>query len=270
MSMDVGLDYEAAVRRAGPNWVIVGDGRRRGLIPSFYQPHRDPHGTTVKVKGIPLLSPNKRPFTVGEIPVERRWAVREDGELLDETEFRSGYERWYYEWFNALAFENPDSQPSPGKPENRGIPTARNYVSVQPSLAEPWHLEPMHYEPHPKGDRPKPDALYSRKSDEMIDRREALALAYADPNARRSMRPEEIEEVEAMMGQTSERPAGDVADKLERLQAQLIAGEISPKNYAYRVSLAVGKAPNRKKRRKKPEGTVEDPSGIAGAGESAL
>lgn len=249
-AVNMGLDYRQTMARSGPNWVVVGEGRRRGLIPSFYVPHTDPEHTIVKQGGVPLLSPNGRPFRVSEMPVERRWAVTNSGELLTFEAFRTRWEQKYYEEFEALGADNPDTRPSPGKPENRGIPNIRDYVSVQPSPEDPWRLEPMHYVAHPTGDRPKPQVLYDPTGENPKPRAEALAAAYADPKARSAMKQEEIDEVEQGRGPETRRRLS-LTEKLDRLNQQLVNGEIGHRAHANAVARLVGKAPAKKKARRK-------------------
>lgn len=175
-------------------------------IPTWYdaRTHADPanpgHINTqlfVKSRGIPLQAIDGEPFTIAEVPIERRWAVGADGEIIDQHVFQDQYVARIIEFYELAKRDNPKVSYT-DDPRREPIPNVVHYVSEQVDPDDERRVMPMHYRNATAG--AKPETLMGRDDQgETVEvpRLTALTAAYMDPSTRGAMRPEEIQEVEA-------------------------------------------------------------------------
>ena len=223
-------------------FIKLEDGHVRGMVPSFYVEHAKPTEIVVKANGEPLLSPSRTtgsPFVVAQVPIERRWAVLPDGEVMGELEFRKCYIHWYDEYFRELARENPDLQNVDGGKADYDIPDPLRYVAVQVDETNPRKFVPANYDPHgTAGARSK--QFFTSEGEEIDeDRLQILCNAYASKKLRKALKPNEIEEVEAALGIT---PGSDIATKLELLNDMKAAGDLTAEQHSKQVAMLTGAA----------------------------
>jgi len=99
----------------------------RGVfVPPWYKPHSTLDVQVLSTAGKPLG------FTVGDVAVERRWAIAPDGQVIGGSEFIDRLTDWYIgQW----TWRNP---PQPSLPvDTSGYPTPENFVSKGPDPANP-------------------------------------------------------------------------------------------------------------------------------------
>jgi hypothetical protein len=218
-------------------------GHVRGMIPSFYVEHLQPGDLVVKVNGEPLLSPDRikgKPFVVAQVPIERRWAISHNGEVMGELEFRKHYIMWYDEYFRELARENPDLENVDGGKADYDIPDPIRFVSVQVDETNPRQFVPANYDPHgTAGARSK--QFFTSEGEEIDeDRLQVLCNAYADPKLRKRLKSSELEEVERSLGIPSSGGGSDIASKLELLNSMLEAHDLTTEQHSKQVALLTG------------------------------
>jgi hypothetical protein len=183
----------------------------RGIhIPSWYdvKSHYDPDpdaedgGRTpdkiwVKQGGISLLGVDKKPFTVAEVPMERRWAIRADGEVMEKSAYREGLQRLAHDLYELRKMTNPSVKYEGVLTREPSYPI-KDYVSMMVDPDDESKLIPMHYDPN-KTRGAVPKQLASTDGDKITfkPRLDSLLEAYANPATREKMTPQEIEEVGA-------------------------------------------------------------------------
>jgi hypothetical protein len=237
--------YEEIANPRQAHFVVV-DNKERGMIPSFYIPHGNPEEITVTMNGVPLLAEvSGRPFTVAEIPIERRWAVRADGEILDGMKFRDMFIRHYQEYFSELGRRNPDNPTPDGGKADLNIKSVDRFVSVMVDPANPSQFVPMHYDSNVTAGA-KPDKFYKRDGEEVEGSRiSVLCSSYADPLTRKRMTADEIAEVEAHLGMAGGKVSGsEIATKLEVLNGLLTEGLLSAEQHSQKVAALTGATPD--------------------------
>ena len=124
------------------------------FIPSWYKPHKS--NWAVKQGGKSLG------FHVKDVLSHRRWAIKGDGELLDQTEFERLYERYIAE----ISAKNVD-------PGTQHIPRVERYVDAKPDPRGGPGLVTINYDPNTSpptednGQRYDPirDVIWSLKDD---------------------------------------------------------------------------------------------------------
>jgi hypothetical protein len=109
---------------------------RQTIVPAWYKRHTDPRGTIVTQNG-KHIPPG---FTVAEVAPELRWAIGEDGEVMEQLVFRQAHEKWYTAQYQA-AGQTPDD------PNLRSIPTVERFVARCVDPANPHRLQPILREP---------------------------------------------------------------------------------------------------------------------------
>jgi hypothetical protein len=186
--------YDELTRSQKAYFVRI-NGSIRGLVPSFYQPHQSPSTTTVRDgEAILLAEIDGRPFTVEEMPIERRWAVREDGEILPQHEFQRCYNLWFDDYYRQIGIDDPEAKVQVGDFKRAPIPSVLNYVTKQVDPRNPEQLVPMHYDPErTRGSVPEHLADSEGETRPAL---EVLQEAYADPRLRTTLKPHEIALVE--------------------------------------------------------------------------
>jgi len=166
---------------------------RGTVVPSFYLRHeRDGAGIVVKKSGVPLLPT----FTVDRVPPERRWAIRPDGELLEQAEFESLLERVYIE--AGRAYSHDGRQTPKWNPRNCAIPRVERYVSVEINPMKPSEFIPMGYRPRGvPGARQIPERYFDGQGEPVEARpMDVLLDCYYDDRMKKRLLPHEIEAVE--------------------------------------------------------------------------
>lgn len=205
------------IRRAG--FVRTPDGMIRGLVPSFYEPHQN-LDLEVKVGGMPLLAEvDKRPFTIGEVPIELRWAIHSNGEVLDQNTFNQRHAQWYEDYFAQIKVEDPSAKPQPQPYKNFPVPNVVQYVSQQVDAALPHRYVPMHYDQNRTAGS-KPEFLEDQEGNRE-PRMDALRRAYRDDRLRHTLTPDEIRDVEESIGGSDFKTAREI--ELEAEIARLTA-----------------------------------------------
>lgn len=120
----------------------------RGVfIPPWYLPHKD-LGLEVRNRHGEGLG-----FTIGDVAIERRWAIDPEGKVMTGHEFQDRLTEWYIgQW----AWQHP---PQPALPvDTSSYPTPENYVSKGPDPANPRKLlsltQPVDRSKSATGERP--------------------------------------------------------------------------------------------------------------------
>lgn len=194
-------------------------------IPSWYnaaihfplddagRPYPDgPARIQVKSHGLPLLGMDGKPFSVAEVPVERRFAIASDGEVIDQSDFEAQYLQRIEEFYQLKKLENPDVRYD-GSVKREPVPNVVHYVTQQINPEDETQVFEMHYDPY-KTRGSKPKTLAGQNEDEDLPYMEALVLAYMNPASRKKMRPAEISEVEEhLAGLMSDETIPTIGDK---------------------------------------------------------
>ena len=213
-------------------------------VPSGYIQHEDSQ-MLVKISGVPMIPP----IRVGQIAPERRWAVKPDGNLLDQLTFENQFKANWTEWYRLSGVAPPKGS----RPEYAYIPNVTKYVGfrVNPRNPHAKSLIPIH-EPVTK-ERQKPKFMYDTDGERVEgDRMTILVDAYHDQGLKKSLLSSEIEEVEAHLG--IDRTASDSGSGSDAIVAQLTtllemknARDITAVVYDKRVAMLTGKAPDPKR-----------------------
>jgi len=216
--------------------------KERGtIIPSWYvrNPHRDPN-LVVKRGGLPLLGMDKEPFTISQVAPERRWAVDEDGELMNQTDFDAAKKKTIFEFYETLqANGHPDAR-YVGNVDREPIPDVAYFVSWRIDPEDPTKLLEIGFDPNKKpGDVPK---RYHTSDGDVIDasRMDVLCKSYHDPALRSKLTPEEIAEVEQSLGVKASDGGSAIAAKLEQLTELRASGALSDEDYIANVAKLTG------------------------------
>lgn len=98
-------------------------------VPTFYRPHADLTVTVTK-DGVSLG------FTIGEVAADRRWAIRPDGEVIDQMEFADTLPNVWDDQYRL-------SGASPQSHAGNAIPRVENYVAWTQDDTRPDRLKPM-------------------------------------------------------------------------------------------------------------------------------
>jgi hypothetical protein len=177
---------------------------RRQHIPTWYDPTSHSSGTTVTSKGVPLLGVTGNTFTIDEIPIERRWAVGSDGEVIPQDEFSGSYKRRILEWYDLMREDNPSIRYE-GSVEREYIPNVIAYVSAMVDPDDERQVVDMHYDRWAnKGTKPQKLAHFEGDKIVYQDRLSSLTEAYMNPKTRAALKPGEIAEVTQHMQQMLE------------------------------------------------------------------
>ena len=102
---------------------------RGPFVPPWYAPHED---TTLRVRG---ADGTVMPFTIGDVAPERRWAIRDDGTVMDKETFLPLFDEWV---IGQQAWQIP-----PGKAVNtefNAVPSPVGFVAKQVDPAKPHRL----------------------------------------------------------------------------------------------------------------------------------
>jgi len=211
-------------------------------IPSFYTPHTNPSEILVTQGGVPIAGARgKLSFTVADVAPERRWAIRESGEVMPQHVFESHLMRVREEWFEKVEKVKP-----PGDLQKEVIPSVQRFVTRTPDPSDPSRLIEIGFDPNAKPDPSGERRLWDAKGEESVaggDRLRMLLDAYHSPTLRKVLKKWEIEEVEAHLsgdGGAVVSGASGLVAKLEELNAMLAAGDISREVHSRRVSLLTG------------------------------
>ncbi len=210
-------------------------------VPSGYLGPEDSQ-QLVKIGGVPMV-PQIR---VGQIAPERRWAVKPDGNLLDQLTFENQYKANWVEWYKLSGV----SPPKGSRPEYAYIPNVTKYVGFRVNPRNPYakSLIPIH-EPVVK-ERKKPKFMYDSDGERVEkDRMTILVEAYHDVGLKKSLLASEIEEVEKHLG-VDAIPVRSGEDAIVLQLASLLemknARDITAVVYDKRVAILTGKAPEPK------------------------
>ena len=102
---------------------------RGTFVPPWYRPHLDPHLAVLREDGTPLG------FRIREVAPERRWAIADDGRVMNKHDFRDRLQEWYegqWKW---------RSPPQPPLDVSLGaFPTPEGFVSKGVDPRNPLRL----------------------------------------------------------------------------------------------------------------------------------
>jgi len=214
----------------------------RGVhIPAFYvrNPHRNPK-LVVTQDGLPLLGMDKKPFTIAQVAPERRWAVLEDGNVMNQTDFDAAKKKGVFEYYEMLrARGNPDAKYS-GKIDCEPIPAAAEYVAWRVDPEDATKLLQIGFDPNAT-DGARAKQFHTREGEAIeATRLDVLCQAFATEAGRKQMTDAEIAEVEAHVGVRASAGGDGVAAKLEMLTDLKNAGSLSDEAYIDAVSKLTG------------------------------
>ena len=202
----------------------------------------DPDKVIVRFGGEPL----EPEFTVSEVLPERRWAIQENGELLEGIHFQDKYQRKLEDWFHVASPEALTGQPT-GIPKsfrvhNEPVPNPRDYVAWTLDKRDSDKLVPIGFDPEAtKGARPT--RLWDSENERWLEgheRMNALVRAYREEEngGRLTLRPYEREEVQRHLagGGTAGGGMNEVQAKLEMLRDLRQRRKITEAQFASEVA----------------------------------
>jgi len=218
--------------------------RNGAHIPSFYSPHENPDQIVVKQNGIPVpgVGEKKAGFTVADVAPERRWAIRPSGDLMPQHVFESHLLLARDEWFNEVEGVKP-----PGDLNKEVIPTVQAFVNKTPDPVNPKRLIPIGFDENAKPDPDFERKLWDSKGEESVsgrDRLQVLVDAYHSQTLRKTLKPWEVDEVEAHIKSTGASVPGggdlSLVVQLEQLNRMLKDGDITADVHSRRVAALTG------------------------------
>lgn len=177
---------------------------RDTYIPSDYEPHKHPERTRVLFEGEEFAGG----FVVAQMPPERRWAVDKKGNCLPQAEFERKFLEYRRLWFHVASPEARRGEgrvPESYKDQCEPIPSVKDYCAKRVDPADETKLVNVNYDPFAtKGATSK--KLWSNEANEGKggfiegeERMKILVQTYQDEALKRSLRPNEIKEVEAYL-----------------------------------------------------------------------
>ena len=214
---------------------------RGEYVPAWYEPHTNPEKILVTYQGEPFAGG----FTVAEMPIEHRWAVQANGEVLPREEFQRCYIRWRDEWFQYASPEaraGRPGRPPNWKPENEHCPNVLDFVSLRPDPRDTSKLIQMDYHPEATAGT-RPTRLWDSKNERYIEGEERLQkLAEAYREDPRVLKDYEREEVEAWLGGAPQKgpEASGLQAKLEVLNQLKEDGTLTAEQHSAKVSALFG------------------------------
>ena len=121
--------------------------RRRGRV---VHPETPSLGSDVEIRntdGTPFRAEDTGvPVKFGDIPIERRWCVDEDGKLLAQRDFEDKHLHWY-----VLHFQSKGKQPD--DPTSRPIPRVERFAS-EGVAPDGEHYRTHGFDPHREAEGP--------------------------------------------------------------------------------------------------------------------
>lgn len=197
---------------------------RGDYIPDWYQPHANPEMTVVTQGGKPIGNG----FTVADMPIEHRWAVQENGEILPGDQFQKLYLQWREGWFlyaSSEARRGEGGIPDNWKRENEHVPNVRNFVQLQVDPRDESKLIPMGYDPQATAGT-VPTRLWDSKEERFLEGEERMQRLVEAKQKGLKLLPHEESDVskylaDGNMPQTSsEAPLKSQIELLNRLKEQ--------------------------------------------------
>jgi hypothetical protein len=204
-------------------------------IPASYAAnmHSDPEGTIVRDGALPLLSVDGRTFTVSQVAEERRWAINEDGTVIDQMTFQPKLEDVRLEFYSMLRSQGRDAK-FEGDIGLEPVPAVARYVALRVDPLDDTKLIEIGFDPN-KTAGAVPTQLADSAGENAVPRIEALIDAYHSPRLRKSLRPAEVLEVEDHLGLSSDAGPEVIASELESVTADFTAGKLTDMEYAEKV-----------------------------------
>ena len=136
---------------------------RQAYVPSWYEPHQDMQAPVLRGDGTPFEIKGVQ-IRVGMIPPERRYALYENGMMLDQATFKDRYQMYIVGLYQ-LAKGKSESL------EHYPLPTVENFLSWTEASDGSHKLVPIGYDPA----TPRPKLVPARpKDDEPVVDRAAL------------------------------------------------------------------------------------------------
>jgi hypothetical protein len=227
-----------------PGAVAVPVPERGTHIPASYirNPHSDPDHTVVKRGGVPIPGADGESFVVSQVAPERRWAILEDGNVLEGEQFASEKQGGVLEFYEMLRTQGHPDAKFEGKISNEPVPDVGYYVSWSIDPADDGKLLEIGYNPN-STDGAVVKNFHDQKGEEIIgSRMDILVQAYASPAGRGQMTENERREVELHLGVTASAGTDGVAAKLEVLTDLHKDGALSDDDYLASVTKLTGTA----------------------------
>jgi hypothetical protein len=208
---------------------------RRQHIPTFYRGHPDLSAVIEGEDGRPLLAPlDGRPVTVGEVPVERRWAIgsydrssrtwNPGVRLLPEQDYTHLHQRWILDYYDLVREKTGiDAVKFEGRIEVEAVPAILDFVLEEVDPDDETKTRTMHYRNATQGS--KPAVLYDSHGEKPRPRDEVLLETYRQA-------PERLTEKERREVESRLVPADDPMRTLTALSGKLVRGEISAAEFA--------------------------------------
>ncbi len=216
---------------------------RNTHIPAWYvrNPHRNPGETVVTSSGIPLLGVDKKSFVVAQVAEERRWAILEDGELMDQVQFAAKLGDVRFEYIEMLKQQGRNAS-FVGDMNLEYVPSVSKYVSVCADPEDNTRLGDIGYDPH-AGEGRKPEQFVNSEGDSIGEARiDTLTDSYHNRKLKKLLSPSEIAEVEAHLGVSGDDGDDGIAGKLEMLKQMKTEGTLTDKQYVKQVASLTGSA----------------------------
>jgi hypothetical protein len=211
---------------------------RKNHVPSFcpWQTKRpeEMKEVVIKLNGMPILDHKRVPITVDRIAPERRWAVRETGEVLEQHIFKDRYLAKWREWFR-VAYNPPARIPS--KDENEPIPNVTEYVRYEVDPTNPRSCRLIGYDPH-EGKGRRPTVLTDSNGENPRPYDEVLLEQYdRDPS---KMKEEERRYAAALRGDKPGMRAVEIAAELKLLTELFSKGKLTAETFAQEAAKLTG------------------------------
>lgn len=197
---------------------------RGDYIPDWYKPHQSPETTLVTENGKPVGAG----FTVADMPIEHRWAVQEDGELLPGDQFHKLYLQWREGWF---LYASPEARRGEGgipdnwKRENEHVPSVRAFVQLQVDPRDESKLIPMGYDPQATAGT-VPTRIWDSKEERFLEGEERMQRLVEAKQKGLKLLPHEDADVSQYLADgnvpqaSSEAPLKGQIELLNRLREQ--------------------------------------------------
>ena len=209
-------------------------------IPAFYagNQHSDPEGTIVRDGALPILGVNAQPFVVAQVAEERRWAINEDGSVIDQVAFKARLEDVRLEFYSMLRSQGRDAK-FEGDIGLEPVPNVLDYVAWGVDPYDSTKLVHIGYDPNATAGS-VPETLTDGSGEHAVSRIDALTDAYHSKTLRQSLKPHEILEVEAHLGIQSGGGEEVIVSELEAVTADFTAGKLTDMEYAEKVRALTG------------------------------
>jgi hypothetical protein len=189
---------------------------------------------TICCNGIPITDLKRKPITVDRIAPERRWAVMESGEILEQHRFHELFLAKWREWYR-LAY-NPPVKP-PSKDSLEPVPAVTEYVRFEVDPKAPNNCRMIGYDPE-EGKGRRPTQLFDRNGENARPYDEVILEQYdKDPS---KLKKHEREYAEKLRGHSSGLDAVQLKAKLDVLVSLMSQGKLTAEEFAIQAAAISG------------------------------